>query len=224
MNEVFQPYEGDAIISNEEPSLPLVLPSQGAGFWIRALARIIDTILLLIIGFIVGILIGVIMGIIIGITLGIAGVPPESIEKAIEDFLQRSGGLTLVNYALSILATIVYYSVCESLHGSTLGKLICGLVVVTEKGTPCGIGSALGRSAAFLLDALFFGIIAAVSMSSSPKRQRLGDKWFHTVVAKRRDLQPEQLRSAWRFVIVLMGAVALNAIILFISQLINFVG
>lgn len=224
LNENFHRYEGDAIISNEELSLPLVVPSHGAGFWIRALARVIDTILLIIIGFIVGILVSFIIAIIVGINAGIAGMPPESIEKTIEEILQRSGSLTLVNYVLSIFATLVYYTICESLHGSTLGKLICGLVVVTEKGTPCGLGSALGRSAAFLIDALVFGIVAAVNMSSSPKRQRLGDKWFHTVVAKRRDLEPIQLRSGWRFMIVLMGAVVLHAIILFISRLINIVG
>ncbi len=67
-------------------------------------------------------------------------------------------------------------------------------------------------------------LIAAGNMRKSPLRQRLGDEWAHTVVLKRRDLQPNQLRSGGRFIIVFLGAVILNGIVFCIGQLLKIVG
>lgn len=93
---------------------------------------------------------------------------------------------------------------CEGLHGSTLGKRICGITVVTEDLRPAGLVAALKRSVAYYLDSLFFGWIAARKMSESPRRQRHGDVWAGTMVVRIRSLDPASRRSSLRF----LGAVA----------------
>ena len=72
----------------------------------------------------------------------------------------------------------------EGLGGSTLGKMTLGLRVVRPDGAPINFGAALGRSAAFFVDAIFFGLVAWTSMSGSMLKQRYGDKWANTVVVR----------------------------------------
>jgi uncharacterized RDD family membrane protein YckC len=78
--------------------------------------------------------------------------------------------------------------------------MILGLTVLDATGGFCKPGAALGRELAYYIDALFFGIVAYASMNKSACQQRLGDKWAHTVVVRRRSLQPAQRRSTGRFV------------------------
>jgi uncharacterized RDD family membrane protein YckC len=185
----------------------------GTGFWIRALARVIDLIVHNAVGFTTILLVSIIAGVVAALT----GVSPEWLAQKLE-------GTTLISIVLALVGYTIYHTLCEGLHGATLGKLICGLVVVKEDGSPCGLGAALGRSLAFFIDQLIFGLAAASSISSSPQRQRLGDKWVHTLVVKRRDLQPTQLRSGCRFAVVFVGAVILDGSIFGLSQLLKLVG
>lgn len=196
-----------------EAALPAAKPYVGSGFWIRVLARVIDLIVHYVVTFFAGLLIVIIAGVI----AAVGGVSPTVLSHKLQSF-------SLLSYVLVILGYILYHTLCEGLHGATMGKLICGLVVIKEDGSPCSLGAAFGRSLAFLIDGFFFGLVAAIAMSSSPKRQRLGDGWLHTVVVKRKDLQLTQLRSGGIFAVVFLGAVTLDGFLAFLGQLLKLLG
>ena len=82
----------------------------------------------------------------------------------------------------ALVLFFVYYVVCEGLFGRTLGKRILGLRVVGEDGSPIFLGAAFLRNLLRIVDGLFFYLVAAISVWSSPTRQRLGDRAAHTYV------------------------------------------
>jgi len=170
---------------------------QGAGFWIRALARSID--LLVHYAAVFAALILVMLALVIYCDLA---------HKDFNQFIAKLGPFTFLSALMSVLGALTYHALSESIHGSSLGKLVCGLVVVTDRATPCRFGAAFGRSAAFYIDGLFFGGIAAMSMADSSRHQRLGDKWCHTVVARRSAVPPGALRGASRFILAFVLALA----------------
>jgi uncharacterized RDD family membrane protein YckC len=195
-----------------EAALPAAKPYVGSGFWIRVLARVIDLIVHYVVTFFAGLLIVIIAGVI----AAVGGVSPTVLSHKLQSF-------SLLSYVLVILGYILYHTLCEGLHGATMGKLICGLVVIKENGSPCSLGAAFGRSLAFLIDSFFFGFVAAAAMSS-PQRQRLGDIWLHTFVVKRKDLQLTQLRSGGTFAVVFLGAVMLDGFLALLGQLLKLLG
>lgn len=183
----------------------------GVGFWLRAGARVIDLIAHYVITFAGGILFGIVVSI-----------AAAARDTSPDELLRRgsTSGITLVVFAL--LGSIVFEAVCEGLHGSTLGKLILGMTVVQEDGTPCRFGSALIRSFAYLVDSLFFGLIGYLSMQNSPQQQRHGDNWAHTVVVRRADVSPSNRRGGGTFVgAFLLGAMA-DAILAITAMLIHY--
>src|SRR3954466_10289376 len=177
-----------------EATLPVV------GFWPRAGARIIDMIIINITAFFSGLF----FAIVIGIAAALAG--------RSQGWLQgRLGGFSFVGLFFGLIGSVLFHTTCEALHGSSPGKLMLGQVVLSEEGTPCGVKAAFGRSCAYFVDALFLGAVGYFAMSGSPLLQRLGDKWFRTVVCKRSAIDPTQLRSGARFVGALLIALVLNA-------------
>jgi len=196
-----------------EISLPPAPQYIGAGFWIRVLARVIDAVVHYAATLFASLLVTFIAGIIVALT----GASPTLLTHKLQSY-------SLLTYATAILGYVLYFTLCEGLYGATLGKLICNLVVIKEDGSPCSLGAAFGRSLAFYIDGFFFGLVAAIAMSSSPKRQRLGDGWLHTIVVKRKDLQLTQLRSGGLFAIVFLGAVTLDGVLAFLGQLLKLLG
>ena len=155
----------------------------GARFWIRTVPKVIDFIVLLLV-------------------LSLSGPLAYDLPRTI--FIALTGktiSWQTFHYSGSIwgdvlgilLVSILYFSLFEALYGATPGKLVCGLRVLKEDGSPCGLMSAVGRSVALIVDGAIFGLVAAVSMRASLLHQRLGDKWFHTVVVSGRDLRPGAL-------------------------------
>ena len=180
----------------EDSALPTSSVSSGAGFWIRAGARMIDTMYGLALGFFVGVLAGICL-----VILDRAGWIAPGWQGRIK-------GLNFPGFGLSLLGGILYHSLTEGLYGASLGKLVCGLRVVTEAGQPITVGKALLRSLAYLFDALFFGLVAYSSMKDSDLNQRYGDKWAHTVVIRSQDLPSGSRKGAEIFVLAfLMGSV-----------------
>lgn len=172
-------------------------------FWPRALARILDWIFEVFLGFVIGFTSGMILRMAAAMSGGAAAI-----------HVQRNPFLGIL---FGLLASIAYHTGCEGLHGSTLGKAICGMTVVKEDGSgPCGIVAAMGRSAAFLVDGLFFGAIGALAMSSSPMYQRHGDKWFKTAVVKISSVAPDKRESSGKFFAALSLGVVANAAIMFL--------
>jgi uncharacterized RDD family membrane protein YckC len=96
----------------------------------------------------------------------------------------RSGDLSVGTFALSTLAGITYHALCEGFGDATVGKALLGLRVRRESLGPTDVGGAIVRNLAFYIDSFFFGLVAYTTMSRSEKRQRLGDKWGHTVVVR----------------------------------------
>jgi uncharacterized RDD family membrane protein YckC len=108
--------------------------------------------------------------------------------------LLTDGSTTTVSYTWSaggrvtvlwLLLTIVYFVVFETAVGATFGKLLLGLRVRYEDGTPIGFGASLARNLFRVLDAFpyFLPYLAgAISIWSSSKRQRFGDRAARTIV------------------------------------------
>jgi uncharacterized RDD family membrane protein YckC len=142
-----------------------ILSYRLAGIGGRAIAQLVDCLVLFIIGLII-LLICTALGIIIG-----------------------SGMITVTFSALaSVLLFFLYFILQEGLwNGLTLGKKICGLRVRMVDGTPITIFAAITRNflriGDFLPSCYFAGFIAVIS---NPRSQRLGDLAAGTVVVYER--------------------------------------
>lgn len=79
----------------------------------------------------------------------------------------------------------VYYVLMEATCGGTFGKLVTGLQVVSEDGERVLFGQAIVRNLLRIVDGLFFYLVGAISVWSSPRRQRIGDRAAATVVIRR---------------------------------------
>jgi uncharacterized RDD family membrane protein YckC len=206
------------LMTFEDLSIPVdstpVVDLEGAGFWIRFLARIIDLGIHYLVGLIIGFLIGIIVGV-LGALLG----------TATDVLIERLQNQNFIDYGLAIIGAMIYHTMAEGIHGSTPGKLICGLVVIKENRTPCGFFPALWRSLAYFIDALFFGLPAALSMNQTIKRQRLGDRWAKTMVVKTQHLTGiMEKRSPARFVLGFLAAVTGDALFLIVGPIIRLIG
>jgi uncharacterized RDD family membrane protein YckC len=182
---------------------------QGVTFWPRVAARVID--------FIVHYLVSIVAAFLFAVLLVIAagGHPNPQLSERI-----RHTGIAV--FSFSLLGSIAYEIVCEGVHGSTLGKLALGMVVVEQDGTPCRVKSAVIRSFAYLVDALFFGLIGYMAMES-PQMQRHGDKWAKTVVCKRTAMPTNNLRSGGQFAVALFFAVILDAAFIIFGMFLNLI-
>ncbi len=116
-----------------------------AGFWIRALAKLID-------GIILNIIIGVIVAICIMMLIG--GIVLGNLEPIIK--LVRTIALPLT--ALQA----IYMTLLVGKFGATPGKMALRLVILRADGSPVSYGRALGRFfAEFLSSILCIGYIMA---------------------------------------------------------------
>jgi uncharacterized RDD family membrane protein YckC len=193
----------------------LVLPSSGAsldpqpdyiGFWPRCVARLVDTILH-----------NIVVAAAILVASAIAGIVATAHGRDIGLLLARTQKSSLPAMLMALLGQFVYHSISEGLHGSTVGKRLLGLVTLDEDTRPCSLRQGLGRSAAFFIDGLFFAIPAAVSISQSALRQRIGDRWLRTVVVRRTSVSPSLLRSGTRLFAVTFAAFAVDATFVAVS-------
>lgn len=192
-------------LSSGESSVPWDAPFEGAGFWIRTFARVIDLVIRNLTFYVVG---NITVAILVIVFL-VAGMSDDQLDLLV----QEEGSNVLINLLLSLLLTATYHTLCEGLHGATLGKLVFGLVAIKDDGSPCSLRAAFYRSLVFPIDSLFFGLVAASKMRESPKNQRYGDKWAGTMVVKRRNLQPAQLRPGWLIVVAFLATILVDGLI-----------
>jgi uncharacterized RDD family membrane protein YckC len=95
------------------------------------------------------------------------------------------------------------------MSGASLGKLACGLRVVSEESRPIGLSQAFKRSLAFYWDGLFFGLVGYSSMKKSELNQRYGDHWAKTLVIKSSEVPVESKRGWEMFALAfVMGSFA----------------
>ncbi len=87
---------------------------------------------------------------------------------------------------LPFFELILYHFFLELLrHGQTFGKSAMGIQVVRTDGQQPTVGDHLLRSIFLIIDVIFSsGIIAVLLISSSDRRQRLGDMTANTTVIK----------------------------------------
>jgi uncharacterized RDD family membrane protein YckC len=181
-------------------------PHWGAGLGLRAIAQIIDLVVHNLVVYITAIAFGVVIGI---YALVVGQQPSFLVSK-----LQTS---SLILYVFPLIGYVIYHTICEGLHGSTLGKLIVRIQVVDGNGDRCSLSSAFIRSLAFYVDGLFFGMVAVLSMNRSELKQRYGDKWAHTVVVERSQLSQSQKPSGSRFLVAFLVAMILDGAIYALS-------
>ena len=125
----------------------------------RAVAVIIDTIVLFIVGY------------------AIASFTGDTTSEGFE--------LTGAPAFALILIFFMYYIVLEATLGATLGKLALGLRVVKSNGSPLDWPASIVRNLLRIVDGLVFYILGAILVWTSPKRQRLGYRVADTVVIRK---------------------------------------
>jgi uncharacterized RDD family membrane protein YckC len=157
-----------------EAAVPATIdPAATGGFGIRFAGRAID--------WVVTAVLGLIAGVVGGIGLGVAA----RFGYVHGDWLAKMQAASVWSgLGWGLLAAFVYHSIAEGVGGTTIGKLVLGFRVVQTDLRPCGFVSAMKRSAAFVIDSLFFGIPAYSAMQKGPLQQRLGDQFADTVVVK----------------------------------------
>ena len=161
----------------------------GSGFMIRALARIIDMIFIYAIG-----MVGGVLGVIIIAILQRIG----HIEAGWDQKLQGNG----IDYIIfGLIGTVCYHTICEGVHGSSLGKQLCRIRVIQMNGKPCNMRAAFIRTLAWFGDSVFLGLIGYTSMSKSPLNRRYGDVWAKTLVVRSKDIASIHPRGAIHFVL-----------------------
>ncbi len=129
---------------------------------LRLVAIIIDMIILFILGYLIAMVSG----------------------QTTAGGFQLTGAPAFVYFILSF----AYYILMEAYVGGTLGKLVLGLRVEMEDGSPCTIGASLIRNILRIIDALpgFIPyLLGAILVWTSPTRQRLGDRLAKTYVVKK---------------------------------------
>ncbi len=74
----------------------------------------------------------------------------------------------------------------EGHYGWTPGKLAAGIRVIRDTtGRPCGFGRALIRNLLWIVDGIFFGLVAVLVANRSAGHKRLGDNAAGTLVVHR---------------------------------------
>ena len=124
----------------------------------RAVAIIIDTILLSIVGYLIASVTG----------------------NTTADGFNMTGAPAL----LLFLIAIAYYVVMEKTSGATLGKMAMKLKVVRQDGAPLDWQAAVVRNVLRIIDGLFFYLVGAIVVWISKSKQRLGDMAAHTIVVR----------------------------------------
>lgn len=180
------------------------------GWGLRAVARLIDLVFINIFVLLSSMVFGVFLAMYDAVfgsdyTMQLQFIEIELIESAVYGFL----GMTL------------YTSICEGFHGSTLGKMIFGLVVLRDDYQKCEFLPALGRGLAMIIDGLFLGLVAAIVMGSSSRQKRLGDKLGKTIVVRRNSIPVTWVHPLIHFALVFLVASLMTAIILFLPIIFN---
>ena len=86
---------------------------------------------------------------------------------------------------LAGILALAYFIVMEAMWGATLGKMLLRLRVVKTDGTPISWSESVIRNLLRIIDGLFYYLVGAILIWTSPLRQRLGDRAAKTVVVRR---------------------------------------
>jgi uncharacterized RDD family membrane protein YckC len=173
----------------EPPFITPAVDVVGRGYWPRAFAYILDFIVVNLTSFAVGFVGGAAFWFFLSITASVFSYKAVYAEPA-----------TLYNYAIGFLVSLTYFISFEALSGATPGKLILRMRVATITGDRPSLKAAAIRALWRLIDGLFFGLVAAASMTV-PLQQRHGDKRAMTIVVASNSLILRYKLSALRFIL-----------------------
>ena len=95
---------------------------------------------------------------------------------------QMDGAPVFVGFGLFAL----YFLGLEATSGATLGKMLVGIKVVKADGSsPIGLTASLLRNVLRIVDGQLFYLVAFLFVRNSDMKQRLGDRVAGTIVIKR---------------------------------------
>lgn len=130
----------------------------------------------------------------VGVGLRFVAVLIDGILLGILAYLMAAvtGGTTATGFELQgapaflfFLLSFVYYWLLETYLGGTPGKLVLGMRVVMEDGSPITLAASLIRNLLRIIDGLFAYLVGAIFIWTSPQKQRLGDRLAKTFVVKK---------------------------------------
>ena len=93
-------------------------------------------------------------------------------------------GLLFYSLMVIFLGGFLYHSLLEGLWGKTIGKKMCGIIVLKDDFSKCTVGRGFLRNLMWVVDGFFYYLVAAVAMAGTMKWQRLGDLVAGTVVVR----------------------------------------
>jgi len=131
---------------------------EAVGVGRRAVAVIIDSILLMVVGWA------------LALVMGSTGGASFNLE----------GGPALLWFAIAF----GYYIVMEATSGATIGKKVMGIKVVKADGGAMNWQASIIRNLLRIIDGIFFYLVGAIVVWISKSRQRLGDMAAKTLVVK----------------------------------------
>jgi uncharacterized RDD family membrane protein YckC len=170
---------------------------QGAGFWIRVLARVVDTAYGSLLGFFAGF-----FGAIVLLIL-------QNLSLVEHGWLLRVSQAKWGLWLASLAGSIAYQTLCEGLCGASIGKLVCGLRVLSEDCSPCDLWQGLIRSLSYFIDGLVFGLVGYLEMTKTLMEQRHGDHWAKTLVVRTSQVPEASKPSGWRYLLAIaLGSAA----------------
>lgn len=92
--------------------------------------------------------------------------------------------LGFLAFGYLILGNLIYHWLLEGIYGKTLGKKLCGIIVLKDDFTKCGLLSGFLRNILRIADNFFYYLVGLISMTGTLKWQRLGDVVAGTVVVR----------------------------------------
>lgn len=105
---------------------------------------------------------------------------------------QTNKGYSITGFAtlIPMMFWIIMTAGVEQLMGATLGNLIVSLKPVSinnPTNQKVSFSQSLKRHLLAPIDMFLFGIIGIIVLTNTPKHQRIGDLWAHTIVIKEVD-------------------------------------
>lgn len=150
----------------------LPLSTAYGGFWIRAVAYFIDAVIF-------GIVSQVIM---IPFSMFVV---PSMVSADNQAALGGMLALFGLSMFIGLAVPVFYYTFFHGKWGATVGKMACGLRVVTAEGEPISYGRAFGRFWAFMLSGLIL-YIGYIMAGFDDEKRSLHDRICSTRVIKKR--------------------------------------
>jgi len=136
-----------------------------AGFWLRVVAFLVDTLVLMPANFVMGFVLGVVLASGWGVTD--------------QDTLQAAGSIMGI-----VLAWLYYTLMTSSRFQGTLGKMAVGAKVIDQGGERIGLGRANARYWSKILSGVLL-MIGYLMVAFTTRKQGLHDKLASTLVVRR---------------------------------------